>query len=108
MRTRDLAEAHGIAERKYMEAEIRAEQGLVLGVASFDKLAQDYIKTLDAKAKDNPKKLKGYRYAAGVVDRYLVPYFGRKNITAILFKDLVAYKQWRKTYWTTGPGKAQK
>ena len=38
-----------------MEAEIRAEQGLVMGVASFDKLAQDYIKTLEVKAKDTHK-----------------------------------------------------
>ncbi|MCH2165229.1 MAG: tyrosine-type recombinase/integrase [Marinovum sp.] len=108
LRTRDLAKAHRLAERKYMEATIRAEQGLVLGVASFDKLAQDYIKSLEAKAKDNPQKLKGYRYAAGVVNRYLVPYFGRKNISAILYKDLVGYKEWRKTYWTTGDGKDQK
>jgi len=105
LRTRDHAEAHRIAERKYMEAEIRAEQGLMLGVASFDKLAQEYLTKLVSEAADDQQKLKGYRYAKGVVDRYLVPYFGRKNISAIQYKDLVDYTAWRKTYWTTGPGK---
>lgn len=108
LRTRDLAEAHRLAERKYMEAEIRAEQGLVLGVASFDKLAQEYVTELEADADDDPQKHKRYRYAKGVVDRYLVPFFGRKNISAIQYKDLVDYTAWRKTYWTTGPGKGQK
>ena len=99
---RDLTKAHVLAERKYMEAEIRAEEGLLLGVASFDKLAQEYLDRLKADAGEDPKKLKGYRYAKGVVERYLIPRFGRKNITAIRYKDLVDYVDWRRVYWTEG------
>ncbi len=103
--TRDRSKAYRLAERKYMEAEIRAEEGLLLGVASFDKLAAEYLSKLENDAGDDPQKLKAYRYAKGVVDRYLVPFFGRKNISAIQYKDLVEYTAWRKTYWTTGDGK---
>jgi integrase len=103
--TRDLAEAHKLAARKYMEAEIRAQEGLLLGVASFDKLAHEYLDRLEDEAEKNPAKFKGYRYANGVVERYLVPFFGRKNVNAIRHKDLVEYVDWRRTYWTEGPGK---
>lgn len=107
LRTRDLAEAHRLAERKYMEAEIRAQEGLLLGVASFDKIAQEYLDDLEKDAVKDPSKLKGYRYAKGVVERYLIPYFGRRNITAIRYKDLVEYIDWRRVYWTKGDGKNQ-
>ena len=103
--TRDRSKAYDLAQRKYMEAEIRAEEGLLLGVASFDKLAKDYLAVLEAEAVKNPIKLKGYRYAKGVIDRYLIPHFGRKNITAIRYKDMVAYLKWRRVYWTTGDGR---
>lgn len=108
LRTRDKSKAYALAERKYMEAQIRAEQGLMLGVASFEKLAQEYVAELEKDAGENPQKLKGYRYAKGVVERYLVPFFGSKSISAILYKDLVEYTAWRKTYWTSGPGIGKK
>ena len=106
--TRDRSKAYGLAQRKYMEAEIRAEEGLLLGVASFDKLAQEYLSRLEADAGEDPKRLKGYRYAKGVVERYLIPFFGRRNITAIRYKDLVEYVDWRRVYWTKGDGKRQR
>ncbi|MGJ8617358.1 MAG: tyrosine-type recombinase/integrase [Sulfitobacter sp.] len=103
--TRDRSKAYDLAERKYMEAEIRAQEGLLLGVASFDKLAQEYLDDLEKDAVKEPSKLKGCRYAKGVVERYLIPYFGRRNITAIRYKDLVEYVDWRRVYWTEGQGK---
>lgn len=103
--TRDRSKAYDLAQRKYMEAEIRAQEGLLLGVASFDKLAQEYLDRLKSDAGDDPRKLKGYRYAKGVVEQYLIPYFGRRNITAIRYKDLVEYVDWRRVYWTKGDGK---
>lgn len=103
--TRDRSKAYDLAERKYMEAEIRAQEGLLLGVASFDKLAQEYLGDLEKEAAKDPRKLKGFRYAKGVVERYLIPYFGRRNIAAIRYKDLVEYVDWRRVYWTEGQGK---
>jgi len=51
----------------------------------------EYLDDLEKGAEKDPSKLKGYRYAKGVVERYLIPYFGRRNITAIRYKDLVEY-----------------
>lgn len=108
LRTRDKSKAYAMAERKYMETQIRAEQGLMLGVATFEKLAHEYVAELEEAAGEDPRKLKGYRYAKGVVDRYLVPFFGNRNISAVQYKDLVEYTAWRRTYWTNGPGKGKK
>lgn len=83
--TRDRFKANDLAERKYMEAEIRAQEGLLLGVASFDTIAQESLDDLEKDAVKEPSKLKGYRYAKGVVERFLILYFGRRNITAIRY-----------------------
>ncbi|MEK4035740.1 hypothetical protein WOC76_04770 [Methylocystis sp. IM3] len=33
-----------------------------------------------------------------------MPYFGKRDITLIRKKDLMAYRGWRQDYWVTGPG----
>ena len=97
-------EAQAIADEKYLETKILAKNELLPGVASFDVLAGGFLQIMEAKAEKNPSKLKGYRYDKGVVDRYLVPFFGSKPITAIQHKQLMDYLDWRRTYWTEGPG----
>lgn len=103
---RNPSKAYDLAEHKYMEAEIRAQEGLLIGVASFDKLAIAYLAKLERGTMENPQKLKGYRYAKGVIDRYLIPFFGRKNITANRYKDLVEYVDWRHVCWPQGQRKS--
>ena len=41
--TYDEAEAYELAAQKHMEVKIRAEHGLLTGIASFDKLAREYV-----------------------------------------------------------------
>jgi integrase len=102
--TFDEAEAKALADEKYLETKILAKNNLLTGVASFDALAADYLAILEAKAAKDPSLTKGYRYAKGVVNRYLIPKFGSDPITIIQHKQLMEYVDWRKTYWTEGPG----
>ncbi len=39
------------------------------------------------------------------IRRYLIAFFGEKDIDAISGRDIEAYLEWRKAYWLTGPGK---
>ncbi|MBT4891179.1 MAG: tyrosine-type recombinase/integrase, partial [Rhodospirillales bacterium] len=68
----------------------------------FGKIASLWIEEFQH---DNPKQEREYKQ---VVRRYFIPWFHDfKNlkINAINSRDIDAYKKWRKTYWTAGPGK---
>ncbi|WP_162652136.1 site-specific integrase [Lentilitoribacter sp. Alg239-R112] len=103
--TDDQAEAHEKAAYIYMETKIRAENGLLTGNASFDKLACDYIDLLFEEAKLKPKRLGHAKHAKATVERYFIPYFGNQTISTIHHHDLLKYLDWRKVFWTTGDGK---
>lgn len=103
--TRDEAEAYELAAKKYMEIQIRAEHGLLTGVASFDKLAREYVGQQFLEAEKNPKRLVHAKHARSTVENYLIPHFKRTPITAIFHNQLMEYLDWRKVFWTTGEGK---
>lgn len=42
-----------------------------------------------------------------LIERYFIPFFDKKPIDAITDADVTRYAEWRKSYWTTGPGKDQ-
>jgi integrase len=106
--TFDEAEAKALADEKYLETKILAKNELLPGVASFDVLAYGFLQVMESKAENDPSRLKGYRYSKGVVERYLIPKFGSMPITAIQHKQLMEYLDWRRTYWTEGPGVGEK
>lgn len=103
--TTDKKEADEKAAYVYMETKIRAENGLLTGNASFDKLANDYVELLEEEAKLKPKRLGHARHAKATINRYLIPYFGNQTISTIYHHDLMKYLDWRKVFWTTGEGK---
>ncbi|CAO4137234.1 hypothetical protein [Methylorubrum extorquens] len=40
-----------------------------------------------------------------MIRRYFIGYFGDKPVDAVNEADLERYAEWRRTYWTEGPGK---
>ncbi len=42
-----------------------------------------------------------------MIRRYFIGYFGLKLIDAVTETDLEHYAEWRRTYWTDGPGQAR-
>lgn len=105
LETVDEDEAYEKASYIYMETKIRAENGLLTGNASFDKLADDYVELLFEDAKIKPKRLGHAKHAKATVKRYFIPYFGNQTISTIYHHDLMKYLDWRKVFWTTGDGK---
>ena len=104
LKTSDEEEAKRNAEYEYRRALWSAEQGTLPGRTSFDKLARQYLESAEMEAAGNPSKCSKVTADRGVLDRYMVPFFGRSPITAIGVPKLHSYMEWRRSYWTSGPG----
>lgn len=105
LKTADLEEAAKLAEQQYQRAMWRAEEGILHGKTSFDKVAHQYIASAEDAAKANPKLHSKVVADKAVLERYLIPFFGKATITSINAPKLHNYLEWRRTYWTEGPGK---
>jgi integrase len=104
LKTADRAEADRKAEQEYQRAVWSAEKGILEGKTSFDKIARQYLAHLEALGLTSSRHKKLAIADRGVIDRYLIPYFGRATVTSINQKKLNEYLDWRKAYWTSGPG----
>ena len=105
LKTDDPVEAAKLAEQQYQRAVWSAEEGLLHGKTSFDKLAREYVASAEKAAKAAPKQHSKAVADRAVLDRYMIPFFGKSTITSINVPKLNQYMDWRRTYWTEGPGK---
>ncbi|MGB0900490.1 tyrosine-type recombinase/integrase [Halocynthiibacter sp.] len=105
--TSDDDEALALAAEKYQDAAFQARHGILAANGSFRSVAADYVKTLYLIAERNPSKFEAAKRTDAVVKRYFSPFFKTMAITAITHSKLAAYTQWRRVYWTTGPGANQ-
>jgi len=101
----DLDAAKDVALQLLGELNQRKSQNLPLNRKTFAEVAAGYLK--DAETRKNEGRNSAGRHAVikGTLQRYLVPYFGKRDITLIQKKDLIDYRAWRQAYWVTGPGK---
>ncbi|MCG8271607.1 tyrosine-type recombinase/integrase [Aquamicrobium sp. NLF2-7] len=104
MKTSDLMEATKRAEHEYRRAVWSAEEGILPGKTSFDKVARQYLASAEAAASTNASKLSKVVADRAVLERYMIPFFGKSTITSINAPKLHDYLNWRRTYWTAGPG----
>lgn len=104
LKTRDEQDAKRRAEVEYQRAIWSAEQGLLPGKMSFDRIARLYLDSAEREAGDHPVKRAKVTADRGVLERYMLPFFGRSPVTAINAPKLHNYMGWRKSYWTSGPG----
>src|SRR5690606_32639054 len=105
LKTEDPEEAAKLAQQHYQRAVWSAEEGLLQGKTSFDKVARQYIASAESATKANPKLHSKMVADRAVLERYLIPFFGKSTITSINAPKLHNYLEWRRTYWTEGPGK---
>lgn len=105
LKTPDFELARVLAEQEYQKAVWSAEAGVLQGKTSFSKLAQQYLDRLGKLSQTNQKHRTKYYHDKGIIERYLVPYFGKKTVTSITHARVQEYLDWRRQYWTTGPGK---
>lgn len=104
LKTPDYDEALKNAATEYQRAVFRAEHNILPGKMSFHRLAEQFLASIKADETD-AKKHATYVAHRGVIQRYLLEFFGKTPITAIHEPKLYEYVEWRTTYWTTGPGK---
>lgn len=106
LKTRNEAFAIRKAEQLYDDLRYRFERGLVLRSPPMSKAIDEYLAWLEEEVERGdakPKKLTDHRKLV----RYAREYFGDQALDKITDGDVERYKEWRKTYWTRGPGSNQ-
>ena len=85
----------------------RKAQNLPMTRKTFAEVAAGFLKDAETRWKEGRNSYGRYSIIKGTVQRYLVPYFGNRDITLIAKKDLMDYRAWRQAYWITGLGRAE-
>lgn len=86
------------------EQSFRNKQGLSLDSRSFVEVAEEFIEKVVAEAERDERSKYHPIYWPPIIRRFPVGYFGDRAIETITTADIERYLEWRKTYWTAGPG----
>lgn len=105
LRTTDLDNAKLEAKNKYVEALGRNKRGLSVDGFLFEVVADQFLQNYERKVSRGEKKIVDLKNVSGVVTRYFIPYFEGRLIDEIDTTDIDDYREWRKDYWLSGPGK---
>ena len=100
----NLEEAKLSAVMLYAEFTQRLEQNLPVKRVTFREIASLFIQDAHRRHTEGIRSIGRTEVIAGTLRRYLVPYFGDKDIAAINKRDVMNYRQWRKDFYITGAG----
>jgi integrase len=103
--TSDRAEAERLAFEAYSEARYRAKQGLRSQAKTFRQVAEEFIAQLLREAERGERRQFQADQFRRIIERYFVGRFADQPIDHIRDADVTRYWEWRRDYWTTGPGK---
>ncbi len=101
--TTNEKEAERMAEKLYRDLLYRYERGLPLKRVKFDEAAAAYFVHLEdevTRGITKPERLTTNR----IMSRYALEYFKNRYIDTITSADIKKFRDWRRQYWTTGPG----
>lgn len=102
--TADKEEALQHAYEIWHEQSFRHKQGFSLDSRSFAEVAEEFIKKVVAESERDERSKYHPVYWPPIIRRFPVGYFGDRAIETITTADIERYLEWRKTYWTSGPG----
>ncbi|MBO9655172.1 MAG: tyrosine-type recombinase/integrase [Agrobacterium tumefaciens] len=102
--TRDHTEAYRRANEIWHEQNYRLKHGLSIVEHAFGEVAEEFIRKVEAEAGRKERSADHATYWPPKIRRFLIGYFGNKAIDKITPPDIERYHEWRKTYWTSGPG----
>ena len=105
--TSDETDARRQAAKLWHEAQYRKENGLRAVQRTFRAVAEEFCNHMDLLSERGEVRYDRGDRIRPLVERYFVPFFDKKPIDAITDADAYRYLEWRKSYWTTGPGKDQ-
>lgn len=103
LNTTNEKEAERLATKLYEDLRCRFERGLPLKRIKFEEAVAAYLAHLEDEVAGDlakPKKLADQK----AMSRYCLEYFKGRNIDAITTGDINKFREWRRKYWTTGPG----
>lgn len=102
--TSDEVEASRLANEIWHEQNYRLKHGLSIVEHAFCDVAEEFIKQIETEAERKERSQNHATYWIPKIRRFLIGYFGQKPIDKITPPDIERYLEWRKTYWTSGPG----
>lgn len=95
------------AREIFYEAQARVRIGHKVKTRTFEQVATEHSNQIKAKvARGELKAYHGIKSPV-TIERYFIPYFGKKAIETITTADVERYMEWRKSYWITGVGSTQ-
>ncbi|WP_024587590.1 site-specific integrase [Aliihoeflea sp. 2WW] len=103
--TDDEQEAEQLAYQAWGEAHYRSKHGLQLEATAFSVVAEKFIEKMQAEAERGERSPYHKNDWPPIIRRYLIGFFGDRSVDGIRDADLERYLEWRKHYWSTGPGK---
>jgi integrase len=98
-------DAVSAALKAYQEASFRHRYGLTPSSRSFREAVHAVMDRLRAEVENGKRDPQYARNAIAYLERYALSFFGDRPIDEITTPDMAAFRQYRATYWTTGPGK---
>ncbi len=109
LKTQNQADAIRKAEKLHDDLRYKHERGLPLRSYRFDQALDRYFDWLEDQAGMEADPDKARRLGKKLIDqrkfsRYIREYFADRPIDRITTGDIEQYKDWRRTYWTKGPG----
>jgi hypothetical protein len=105
---KDFHKAAIVAIKLLGEIEHRIVTDQPLSPSTFKAVAGQFIKAAKTRMDEGRSSEGRYLLIKGTLQRYFLPYFGKRDITMIKKKDLIEYRAWRQAYWISGPGLADK
>ena len=103
-KTEDFAEACSYATEAYIDARALAKSGYSVVTRSFKSVAEVAIKSMEDSLAKGMGKVIFENYIA-IIKKYLIPFFGRKNIDNIDYEALSAFGQWRRIQMKCNPSR---
>ncbi len=102
--TSDETEAHRRANEIWHEQNYRLKNGMSISEHAFNDVAEEFVKKIEDEAERKERSADHAYFWPPKIRRFLIGYFGEKPIDKITPPDIERYLEWRKTYWTSGPG----
>ncbi|ATN35220.1 hypothetical protein ACO34A_15560 [Rhizobium sp. ACO-34A] len=102
--TADRHEAYRLANEIWHEQNYRLKHGLSIVEHAFCDVAEEFITKIVAEAERRERSADHAYFWPPKIRRFLIGYFQDKAIDKITPPDIERYLEWRKTYWTSGPG----
>ena len=92
-----------LATALYNKLQYRYDRGLPIKQVKFEEAMASYFANLEDEVKrgiTKPERLATNR----IMSRYCLEFFKGKFINTISTNEIIRFQNWRRRYWTTGPG----